>query len=81
MARHGETAMKKPMSAELQQMLNRPRQDPMRITTRPMRRLERRADKWLAKSGFFHPMDEAEKAIRQEAENYNLRGYYSGPNR
>jgi len=44
------------------------------------RLLERKADQILKSSGFYKPMDEAEKAIRQEAENYKLRAFFN-PNR
>lgn len=37
--------------------------------------LERKATQILRQARFFRPMDEAEKAIRQETERYNLRGY------
>ena len=42
--------------------------------------LERKATQILRQARFYRPMDEAEKAIRQEAEQYNLRSYYN-PNR
>ena len=44
------------------------------------RMLERKADQILRQARFFRPMDEAEKLIRQEAENYKFRSYYN-PNR
>lgn len=44
------------------------------------RYLERKADQILRANGFYKPMDEAEKAIRQEAERYNLRAFLD-PNR
>jgi hypothetical protein len=44
------------------------------------RYLELKADQILRSSGFFKPMDEAEKEMRTAVERYNLRAFYD-PNR
>lgn len=44
------------------------------------RLLERKADQILRQDRFFKPMDAEEKAIRREAQRYNLRAFLD-PNR
>lgn len=41
------------------------------------RLLERKADQILRRDGFFSRMSDEEKAIRQEAENFNLRAFHN----
>lgn len=38
--------------------------------------LAAQANRWLAKSGFFTPMSDAERQIRDAAQSFALRGYY-----
>ena len=47
----------KPMSAELQQMLDRPRRDVSKETSRRQFYLGKAADRLLAKSGFFETVE------------------------
>lgn len=73
--------MKLEASPLLMAMLSRPRQavdhkhPPLRL-----KRLDRAADKWLARSGFFEPKSDEEKEMIAAEERYNLRGYFD-PNR